>query len=753
MLFLSKDEPRIGGGNILPSKFPTVDQNYDRKLQRDGSILGGIQQRKAKYDEKGGFTGISNDGHSTPNGSLQEDDGISELGSRRGSSINTVGSTYSSILPSSLPPEPQFLDNGMSNAPSMKDSCLYWCKRLGSIIYTTVIVAIMGIRELFKVAAQVALTTSMSSTGFVTFTSLEAASSASQLILCNEVSVLETMPAPEPRDIVWENLSVPSSFIYWRVIVTSGLVMFLSIFWMAAYSLIYTLSYVIAETFKLCVNNQFNPNYDENYSWIIELAVAYIPFVLLLGLLCLLPWIFYLISIKYEKLKTYSEIQQSVFSRYFYYQLINIFVTITITGSITQGTNDACYSTSIWDCNIFGSNTNGDAAFQDFKNIMITIAQAVQGVGIYFIQLIITKTFSVLLLEFTRLWPLIQLFFVEVCTDRKKKTERELRHGVLAAPAWLYGWTYPSLLLVLMIALTYDVIIPITLLFAALYFFLAQIVYTFHACYVYVPYYESGGTFFFTAFSRTLMALFFAQLILITYIILTVSANIQSNDWDGGSTVLYLFCLLLPIQTVIFYWHCNSGYYLNSLKLSRIAAVRMDEDIRLATQVKKEGLSPKKDPVDFSDSVVPFPEVNSNISDSDDDSSDSDKGENSTDIDIQSHRIAMRAAKKKKEAQKLNIITQGFERSAYAQKCISEKPKAPEPFEYYSNVSSAKALTVGSLLNRSGGEAAIRKSPSKIYDSQGEDLSTSLINPNSDLENGDGYTSPISASEHTTNKA
>ena len=65
----------------------------------------------------------------------------------------------------------------------------------------------------------------------------------------------------------------------------------------------------------------------------------------------------------------------------------------------------------------------------------------------------------------------------------------------------------------------------------------------------------------------------------------------------------------------------------------------------------------------------------------------------------------------------------------------SEKPKHPEPFEYDSQVTSAKSLGVGSFLSRSGGEATMRKSPTKVYDSSGSDLSTSLINP-TDLEKG-----------------
>ena len=101
-----------------------------------------------------------------------------------------------------------------------------------------------------------------------------------------------------------------------------------------------------------------------------------------------------------------------------------------------------------------------------------------------------TKTFSAVMWEFTRVWPLLQMWRMQYCTDHHRKTARQRRTGVYAPPAFQYGWTYPSLLLVLTLCLTYDVISPLMLLLGAGYFFAAQILYTYHLLYVYVPQYE-----------------------------------------------------------------------------------------------------------------------------------------------------------------------------------------------------------------------------------------------------------------------
>ena len=119
------------------------------------------------------------------------------------------------------------------------------------------------------------------------------------------------------------------------------------------------------------------------------------------------------------------------------------------------------------------------------------------------ITVIVTKAFSALMWEFSRSWPLIRQSFIHWCVhptsythtsptipdrtatpptnrfvDYDRITNRQRRTSLLYKPAMYYGWTYPSLLLVLTICLTYDVIMPVTLLLGVVYFFLVEILYT-----------------------------------------------------------------------------------------------------------------------------------------------------------------------------------------------------------------------------------------------------------------------------------
>ena len=56
---------------------------------------------------------------------------------------------------------------------------------------------------------------------------------------------------------------------------------------------------------------------------------SYLPVIALLGLILLLPLIFDRIAILYEQRKTLSGVENSIVGRYFWYQLANIYITVT----------------------------------------------------------------------------------------------------------------------------------------------------------------------------------------------------------------------------------------------------------------------------------------------------------------------------------------------------------------------------------------------------------------------------------------
>jgi len=237
----------------------------------------------------------------------------------------------------------------------------------------------------------------------------------------------------------------------------------------------------------------------------VTLVIDYLPSLLLVISLQLLPWIFYIISYRYERLKTHSDVQASILGRYFYYQMINIFATIVGGGIVTEFA----------------------LIVENPRYIVRILGCTMPNVSIYLIQIIVTYIFSTSSLEFARVVPLLRIWASQhlprvmwfCITPENQRTMREKREGTYRPPVLMYGWVYPSILLVLTVCLTYSVIMPLTLVFGLLFFSFAEVMYTYHVCYIYVPQYESGGKLWYEVFDRTLVALALSQLTLIGYLL------------------------------------------------------------------------------------------------------------------------------------------------------------------------------------------------------------------------------------------
>jgi hypothetical protein len=79
--------------------------------------------------------------------------------------------------------------------------------------------------------------------------------------------------------------------------------------------------------------------------------------------------IFEYVAVKYERRKTYSDVQTSMLSRYFYYQLANIYVSVT-AGSILKSLKDILDHPS---------------------NIVQLLGESLPTMAGYFIALLVTK--------------------------------------------------------------------------------------------------------------------------------------------------------------------------------------------------------------------------------------------------------------------------------------------------------------------------------------------------------------------------
>lgn len=268
---------------------------------------------------------------------------------------------------------------------------------------------------------------STSSTGFITFNSRVAASCASQMLLSQRYYLIQIKSAPNPKDIIWDNVSIPQQQINIRHRIADNTLIVGALFWSFVVGFITTIANL--------------DSLSQQYTWIqvysnttfYKFLNSYLAVGILLILLSLLPLIFDIIARNYEGLKLESEIQNSILSRYFYYQLANVFVSVGL-GSLASSLHQILDQPS---------------------SILSILGNSLPNLSIYFTNLLIVKIFTAIPIEMLRIWPLIQVLSVKTCLDKKKCTRRELKAGAFADPPMLYGWTYPSIMMVLMILSTY----------------------------------------------------------------------------------------------------------------------------------------------------------------------------------------------------------------------------------------------------------------------------------------------------------
>ena len=312
----------------------------------------------------------------------------------------------------------------------------------------------------------------MSSTGFVTFLSLTSVTCAATTPLTSKPQTLEVCVAPEPQDIIWENAHV-SAKSRKRSERTVNFFLFIGVFfWIFPLAAIQ----LFANTGSIAKI--------PGMEWIETTRVSsfvngYLPVVAWLMLILILPVIFELLARKYERRNTISDVHRSMMSRYFIYQVFNIYITVT-AGTLWKSLGDILDRPS---------------------SLLELLGEKLPSMVGYFVALLTTKILAGLPVVFLRLGALSRMLLLRAISSGRKLTQRELDQ-IYRPENVQYGWEFPSQLLVIMIVFTYAVICPVIIPVGLIYFCGSLIVYKKQVLYVYQPVYESGGAFFPTALQR-----------------------------------------------------------------------------------------------------------------------------------------------------------------------------------------------------------------------------------------------------------
>jgi len=196
--------------------------------------------------------------------------------------------------------------------------------------------------------------------------SLESTCVIHQVLLSHKYYGLQITQAPNPYDILWQNIHVPLKVFQLRRYLADMLILMGILFWAVVVTAVTTFSNLdsLAETWAWLGRQKNTSTY--------ILVNDYLPFLVILILMALLPLIFDLLARYYERVKCESEIQLSIMNRFFYYQLANVYVSIT-AGSVTYSINEI---------------------INNPQTILLIIGQQLPSVSIYFAGLITVRVMS-----------------------------------------------------------------------------------------------------------------------------------------------------------------------------------------------------------------------------------------------------------------------------------------------------------------------------------------------------------------------
>ncbi|KAH8060179.1 hypothetical protein JL722_5141 [Aureococcus anophagefferens] len=340
---------------------------------------------------------------------------------------------------------------------------------------------------------------------------------------------MEAGEAPEPRDVIWENVYVSAESVSRRQWVVNGAILTLVVFWASVVSF-------CASSTQILSYLGFDPA-----STISQAIASILPVIVLLSIINLLPLFFQLIARFYERLKAHSEVDLSVVERFFRFQFINVYVSILSTAILSD-------LKGAW-----------ESPFTFVRRIGLDTPEA----AFYFAKLIVFQCGSSPL-WLLRAWPLISRGFKTWTVQPPE------------LPGMMYGWAFPKVMMTFTIFSTFWVFAPLLSVISLVYFSLISFAFRYLILFVHMPVYESGGRFYYRMVERVLFGVLVSNAILFFWLL-------------ARSLVGYaLLVSPLPLLVLYFREFAEEAYGAPSVGVALDEAVTKDRHVAASVDARFE---------------------------------------------------------------------------------------------------------------------------------------------------------------------
>ncbi|KAG0268493.1 hypothetical protein DFQ27_006558 [Actinomortierella ambigua] len=368
--------------------------------------------------------------------------------------------------------------------------------------------------------------------GFVSYATIQAAhrvaKEVSSVIVWRQRTKMVDPPdvflSPDPKDIVWINVSNPKQLRQSRAVIVKTLfvvasfLFFIPMMSLSAFSRLENLIGYFPST---------EPWFDE-HPFVFGIVQSLLPIIFMdILFLIIRKLITYLAFIQGNITK--SSTDRSTLAKFYLFFTVNNLIVLALSSTILGFFSKIKY---ILENGLNSSSWEQMKEFMASQDILKLLAEQVISTSLFWINYLSLRNFGALL----DLFQLISLF---TYWAKASLTPRQAK-ALDKPPVFDFPLYFSSHLFLLTVALLYSVMAPLALVFATVYFSLSCLVYKYQLMYVFRTKVETGGRLFRVVFNRVIAALLLFQVVMIGVI------NVKKAHWHTIAIVP------LPILSVLF---------------------------------------------------------------------------------------------------------------------------------------------------------------------------------------------------------
>ncbi|OAC98140.1 hypothetical protein MUCCIDRAFT_20417, partial [Mucor lusitanicus CBS 277.49] len=360
--------------------------------------------------------------------------------------------------------------------------------------------------------------------------------------------------APQPKDIIWSNLSLNEHVKRTKRLIVTFIFYGFVFFWFIPSSFLSASSNVKDFLRLFPGSTQFMK---EHKTFVSLLSSWFTPIIMAIFFF-ILPKILRFMS-QQQGYMTGTSLDRQVLAKLFIFFIINNLLVFTVSSTLI-----AVYA-EIQKAVENGTTLTAQQFFSTMSGNLTQVAKNLSDVSTYWVNYVSLKGLGVIV-------DLAQIVVLLTVTLSELRLISRIMIEFTRPTAFDYPLFYNVLLFFFTVGLIYSVIAPLVLPFTMLYFLLATMVFKYLLMYVFVTAVETGGQIWRLLFNRLLVSTVLFQVIMIGVLNLK-SARIPS-----------LAVAPLPLITILFKIICSRRFdnkvYYYTPKIESTAAARYDQDYK-----------------------------------------------------------------------------------------------------------------------------------------------------------------------------